>query len=894
MTFGRRATLSAVVVAFLLLLLGGRLVAGFLADLLWYRSIDLESVFWTRWRAALVVRGVVAAVVAVTVFVNLWFVTRSLGAIRVRRRYANIEIAERLPQVYVLSAISLVALFSAWWLSAGVADPLPVLAAIRPELWGLADPVFQLDAAFYVFQLPVLNRLQTLAALLVFWIALLAVAAYVATGAIKVAEGKPSVSPLPRRHLGALLAAFLVLYAVNVWLDRYGIIVDGSGFAGALGYTDVAARLPAKLAVLVLALIAAGAIAYGAWIADPRLPIAGGILLFIGLVGAEAIYPSAIQRFVVEPNEFPREATFIEQHLDFTRRAYRLDEVRRVRMDYQSSVDLDEDAVLERLRGVPLWDPRPLLTTFQQQQALFRYYSFGSVHHDRYGEGADAEPIGISVRELDTNELEEAAQTWQNLHLNYVAGQGVVVSPLTRMSAGGTPSFYVWDLDPPKLAPDAPPGLALQNANVYFGERTTEYVIVDDAAEPRGVALDATWKKFLFAWAFQSKNVLLSGELSDDSKVVYRRQVVERVRAVAPFLRVSPDRSVYPVIHEGHIVWVVDAYTTSASFPLSAVIGFEGQGVRYVRNSVKATVDALTGEVRLYAADVADPILTTYSRIFPGLVRPLDEMPAGLRTHLRFPVPLMNLQAQVLGAYHLLDPRLFYEQQDVWSVPTEQFRGAPTPMEPTYAIYPLPDSDEPEFLLSVPYVARGRQNMTALMVTRNDPANYGEQILYELPRDEQIPGPQQVEAMIDQNPEISQQLALWRRGGSDVLRGHLMIVPIENTLIYVEPLFLEAQNAAVPQLERIILARQGRVVMQPTFSTAVAMLLDDEAVGSLATADADTTAPADPMVGDPEAIARARRLLDEAEALLRSGDWAGFGRTWQSLRDALSPSAGTF
>jgi uncharacterized protein len=360
------------------------------------------------------------------------------------------------------------------------------------------------------------------------------------------------------------------------------------------------------------------------------------------------------------------------------------------------------------------------------------------------------------------------------------------------------------------------------------------------------------------------------------------------VEAAAPFLRVSQDRSAYPVIHEGRIVWVVDGYTTTSSFPLSPLVPFEARGVRYVRNSVKATVDGVTGEVRLYAVDEEDPILRTYERIFPGLIRPLEEMPEALRAHLRYPIQLMHLQAGVLGSYHLLDPREFYGLEDVWAVATEEYRGTPTSMEPTYSMYPLPGAEESEFLLTVPLVARGRTNMTALMITRNDPPHYGQQVLYLLPRDELIPGPQQIEAMIDQDPEISQQLALWLRGGSDVIRGHLMIVPIDGSLVFVEPLFLEAENAAIPQLERVILAAGSRVVMEPTFASAVTALLSGQPTVLTASSSKESD-PAETPSGDldHEAVDRARRLMAEADAMLRAGDWAGFGRTWEALRRTL-------
>jgi uncharacterized protein len=891
MRLGRRAVLATIAVTLLVVLVGGRAIMSLIADLLWYRSLDLESVFWTRWWAALMVRGLVGVVVAAIVFLNLWIVTRSLGAIRLRRRYGNIEIAERLPQGYVFSAIGLISVLSGWWLSAGLADPLPVLAALNPERWGLTDPVFNRDAAFYVFQLPLLNRLQTLGAIVVFWIALLAGGAYLVTGAIKLGEGRPSFGSLPRRHLGMLLASFLLLFAINVWLDRYGLVVSGNGFGGAIGYTDVNARLPGKAIVFALTLATAAAVAYGSWVSNFRLPALLGALLVVGMVGAEAVYPTSLQRFVVDPNQFPREQPFIEQNLAFTRAAFGLRDIERVPLPYDGRAQLDESVLVERLSGVPLWDPRPLLTTFRQQQGLFRYFTFASVHQGRYTMGDRIEPVAISVRELETSELETAAQTWQNLHLNYVAGEGAVVSPVSRMAVDGTPIFYVWDRDPPKLSPDAPPGLSLENPAIYFGERSRGYVILGPDRAPRGVALDGIGRKLLFAWAFQSPNILLSSEPGWDSRIVYRRQVAERVQSTAPFLHVPRERSANPIIHEGRVIWFVDAYTSTSSFPLSPMLNFDGRGVRYLRNSVKATVDAVTGEVALYAVDPNDPILRTYSRIFPGLIRDIESMPEALQRHLRYPVQMMLHQAQVLGAYHLVDPRLFYAQQDVWSVATEQYRGTPTSMEPNYVVFPLPGSDDPEFLLTLPFVARGRQNMTALLVTRNDPPNYGQQILYTFPRDEQIPGPQQIEAAIDQDPEISQQLALWRRGGADVIRGHLTVVPVDGTLLYVEPLFLEAENAAIPQLERVILGRAGRVVMRPSFESAVAALLGGQGEGQLR--QEQPGAPRGiPGALDSEAITRARRQLEEAEALLRAGDWAGFGRSLQSLRETLGSPAG--
>lgn len=886
MSAGRRALIPGAVLVVLLLLVAGRVVSGTVSELFWYRSLGRDAVFWTQLRAGVLVRGTLALLIGAMVYGNLMVVARSLSGIRLRRRYGNIEIAERLPRAYVVTAAAGVALFSAYWLSAAAGDSISVLAALDPEPFGVTDPIFGRDAAYYVFQWPVLRRLHTLAALMVLWIAMIAVAAYVLTGAIKVIETRLTISPLARRHLGMLAAFSLVLYAVHLWLSRYGLLISGNGFAGALGYTDATARLPAKLILLLISVVTAAAVGYALWVGRSRLAVPFLALLSLAWVVGGTVYPSLVQRFSVEPNELLREEPYIGRHIEFARLGYDLADVEEVPLPYSPRIELDEAALLEGLRGVPLWDPRPLLITYRQRQALYRYYSFTSVHHDRYPGPNGVEPVAIAVRELETPDLEETAQTWQNLHLNYVSGEGVVVSPVARMATDGTPIFYLWDIDPPKVAPDAPSALTLRNPEIYFGERTTEYVILPDDASPTGVPLDATWKKILFAWAFQSKNILLSGDLTRNSKLVYRRQVVDRVRAVAPFLAVPSQGGNYPVIIDGRVVWIVDAYTASSTFPLSPLREFGGRGRRYIRNSVKATVDALTGEVELYAVDPTDPLLITYGRLFPGLIRPIDEMPEGLQRHLRFPAGLMELQALVAGAYHLDDARLFYEQQDVWALAQEQYQATPVTMAPTYSIFSLPGSAEPEFVLSVPLVPRGRQNMTALMVTRNDPPNYGQQILYLMPRDEVVFGPQQIEAMIDQDPEISQELALWRRGRSDVTRGHLMVVPIDGGLVYVEPLFLEATSAAIPQLERVILATSGRVVMGSTFEAAVADLLG----GGGASAGSSRGGPAEwePVVAPSTSIMdTARRLMSQADAALRSGDWAGFGRSWEQLRELL-------
>lgn len=880
--------------AAILLLVGGRLAAEFVVELLWFRSVGYERAFWVRWGTGLAARAAFGLLIGALVFWNLWLVTRTLGAIRVRRRYANIEIAERLPQAYVVAALVVVSLFSAWWLSGAISEPVALLAAARAVPWGTEDPVFGRDLSFFVFRLPLLDGLQTLAGVLVFWIALLAGSAYVATGAVRFVGGRLSVAPFARQHLGMLAAAFLVVHAADAWLDRYQLVLEGSGIGSAFGYTDAHARLPGGALMAAAALLAAGGVAYAGRTGARREAVASLGLLVLVWLGTGLVYPAIVQKLVVEPNQFPRERPYIARHLEFARHGYGLAGMASAALPQDNDVVLSQERLLAAVSGAPLWDARPLLDAFEQQQTLFPYYTFVSAQADRYGPPEDAEQVAVAVREFDRTRLPAAAQTWQNLHLTYVGGQGAVATPVARMQEDGAPLYYLWDLDPPKVAEGAPAGLSLSGPAVYFGQRTDGYILVGGDAGPQGVRLGSAWRKLVFAWAFQSKNLLLSGELAERDRITYRRRVLDRVRALAPFLHVPQTVDPQPVISGGRIVWLVDAYTASVHYPLAPAGELGGFPVRYVRNSVKATVDALTGEVRLYRVDARDPMLSTFAGLFPGLFRPVEQMPADLQRHLRFPVALMALQARVLGDYHLTDPRAFYAKEDVWAVATETYRAEAVPVEPNYVILRLPGMERAEFLLAVPFVSRGRQNMTALFVARNDRPHYGEQTLFEFPRDQQVPGPQQVEAMIEQNPEIAQQLSLWRRGGSDVIRGHMSVVPLDGALVYVEPLFLVAETGAIPQLERVILARGRDVVMRPDLPAAVSALLGAEGARGLEEGPERVEVPVPVATAAPrgeQTLERVRSLFERAEAQLRAGDWAGFGRTWNALRDALRRSA---
>lgn len=900
----RRPARSLLIIAAVLLLLvvGGRAAVELYTDALWYGSVGYLSVFWTRLGAAAVVRVVSSALAATVVLLNLWIVFRHLGPIHVRRRYGNLEIAEQIPRRYLIGAMALVAVLAGWWLSSlqfGGGASLATLAWIRQVGWGVTDPVFGRDLSFFLFSLPIYFRIVDLLVLTVLWSLVLVLLGYVLVGGIRLREGRLEVEHDPRVHFSVLIAAVVFLLGARYWFGRYDLLVQGTGFGGALGYTDVTARLPGQAVLAALAVGAGVTLLYGAWRRTWLPPLVGlGVLLFAAIVVGRVV-PSLVQKFQVEPNQREKEAPYLRWNLEFTRRAYQLAALERRPFPYRRQPLPGWAALSPSLAQLPLWDPEPLRTTYNQLQAIFGYYRFPHVDYDRYGPPGQQEQVAIAVREFHPEGLSQDVRTWQTLRLNpkYVRGLGVVVTPAGQMTVQGEPVLWVADL-PPERAAAAPAELNLRDPSIYFGETMGEYVVLVPGRDsallgtpgrdfPEGIRLASLPRVLAFAWRFGDKNLLFSGELTEESRVVFRRALDERLRALAPFLLWDPDP--YPVVERGRVLWIVDGYTASASFPLAKPVEVAALGarLRYLRNSVKATVDAVTGDVRLYALDSPDPLLETYRRIFPDLIQPLHSLPVELRAHLRYPLLNLAVQADVLEEYHLEDVGAFFAGQDYWALPKQRDEaGAERPYRPAFALLRLPGEERSEFLLVMPFIAMQRQNMTALLIARNDPGAYGQLLLLELPRDQQIPGPEQVRALIEQDPAISPQLSLWRQAGSDVDIGQLRVVPLDSTFVYVEPLFLSAQGSPIPELRRVVVSDGRLVAMAATLAEAVDAL---SGPGAAAPVVRQPGVAALPPTGEwPQ---RALQLLQRAEEQLRRGDFAGFGESWAALRELLREAA---
>lgn len=789
------------------------------------------------------------------------------------------------------------------------------------------DPIFQFDLGFFVFKLPFYEGLLSWLLVLVAIALILVVTFYSLCGEIDLRRGwQQFVYGGTKVHLSLLAALAIALVAMSFWLERYDLLYSTAGVVYGAGFTDAHARL---FALTVLAVVSLGlAIAFAITAKRPtfRTPLYGAVVYLGAYILLLLLYPALQQATLVAPNELDKERPYIEHNLAATLQAYGLDGVQRQSFDLET--DLDREAIAANqttIDNVRLWDEQPLLTTYRQIQEFRPYYRFRDADIDRYALGDDYRQVLLSARENSWSG-QPAAQNWLNQHFVYTHGYGIAMSPANRVTPQGLPELFVKDIPP--VASD--PALEINRPGLYYGEYGSgdrSYVFTggvgideldysatsEEAAgagettvETRydglgGVPIGSFGRRATYAYTFGDVKMLLSSYFGSETRVHYYRDVRQRVQKLAPFLHFDSDP--YIVAIDGHLKWVVDAYTLSARYPYSEPIvqvlrrdyPFLGIGFRrnfnYVRNSVKAVVDAYDGTVTLYAIDADDPVLGAYRNLFPQLFT--AEVPPTLRAHFRYPLDLFRAQALVYLRYHMLDARSFYNQEDLWRFPnttidTPQGRRE-VPIEPYYAIVRLPGGDREEFVNILPFTPAGKQPMVAWLAARSDGENYGKLLLYEFPKQERVFGPQQIEARIDQNTDISQQLTLWDQQGSEVVRGNILVIPIEDSLLYIEPIYLNAENQGLPELKRVIVAYGDEVAMEETLETALAKALGYDAVeGTTAAIDrAPVIAPV--AGGDRDAtIQQAQAAFQAAKAAAEEGDWATYGQQLQELEAILN------
>lgn len=773
-----------------------------------------------------------------------------------------------------------------------------LLFYLKPVQFDLVDPILSVDVAFYVFQFPFLRSIYELA---IFTIGFTLLITFVFYAYIGWRPGyKLYLNEWGQKHLTALLSLFLLLKAWGYRLDRYKLLFNREGVVFGPGYTDAVIRIPVMnfLSYLVFAF---GIIV----LISIFLKYKRHVIYIIGLwlvlaLGAGTIYPSVVQKFYVEPNEINYESTYIKNNIKFTNIGFGTDKIIEKEYHFQDGTIKDNwEKQQPTLKNIRIWDWRPILQAYKQLEERRPYYVFERVDIDRYLINGEQRQVMLAPRELDQDLLPNQAQTWINKTLKYTHGLGVVMSPVNSVTSDGFPDFYLRDI-PPIASVD----IELNNNSIYYGEKSTDYVIVNHADQefhyPRGneniyIDYDGTGgipianklRRLAFAWKFKNFRILMAGDITENSRLMFDRIIYKRLQKIAPFLRYDNDP--YIVIHEGRIFWLQDAYTTSRMFPYSEPYGNWGN---YVRNTVKVVIDAYNGSIYFYLIDPEDPLAKAYSIIFPDLFLPVEEMPSGLKNHWRYPEDYFLLQSKVLSTYHMTDYKVFYNKEDQWAIPNERYGNDTIVMSPYYTLMQLPGQEKLNFLVLLPFTPVGRNNMVAWMAGLCDPDNYGELVIYHFPKDRLVFGPMQIEAQIDQDDEIARLISLWDQKGSKVIRGNLMVIPLEGTILYVEPVFLQSEQTELPQLRRIIIVSGDNIVMEETFEQAILKIVGQPAIQENRREHDSSEHFQVQTSGEIKLLAlEAESLLIEIEKALQKGDWAQYGDLQTKLKMTIAQLA---
>lgn len=908
--------LNVVIAALVLLFFFGSALVSFWVDWRWFTEVGYNAAFWsivgTRWGMALAFGALFFLIAALNTFIAVRRLPAPAIPVDLRGQMEVLARRSLGPVLYTASAIlSLLA-----GLAAG-SQWNAFLLFRNAAPFGVTDPLFQRDVGFYVFQLPFVNF--TVGFLMsAFVLTLIGVLfAYAVTLAQyydpvhgwSIAGRR--VPPGAARHVSALMAIILLLKAAGYWLGRYGLLYGMTdAVRGGAGFTDVHARLPALNILAALSVVAA--LIWLIQLAFKKLTWGIGAVAFLVVVSifGGIVYPGGLQQVRVKPNELTAEEPYIRRNIEFTRRAYGLDRIRQtefsVRNDPTPGLIRRNEATIENAR---LWDYTIAAQSFRQLQEIKPYYSIREVDVDRYMINGRYRQVLISAREMSQDDLPEQAKSFLNRHLVYTHGIGFVMSPVNEVSGDGQPVFLVNGI-PPRTNTD----LKISQSRVYFGEQSQPWVVVGgDTPEfdypgdedmynrydgKAGIRVGGLASRLALTFYLGDQNFLLSRAITADSRLIINRTARERIRKVAPYLSLDSDS--YPVLADGRLVWMQDAYTTTSRYPYSERVNISPDArllnFNYIRNSVKAVVDAYDGTVTLYIADADDPILQTYAKAFPGVYRPMSEMPESLRAHIRYPEDLFEIQSRKYLLYHMTDPKTFYTGEDAWDLPRLS-RGTvgetgESAMEAYYVIMRLPGSQDQEMVMIRPFTPRAKNNMVAWMAARCDPKNYGETVVYRFPQDSLPLGPAQVAAGIRQRPEISKELTLLNQQGSQAILGNMLTIPLERSLLYIQPLYVQSAIRGISRADvaRVIVSYGNRVYMGATLAEALNAVFGAEfrpTVTREPGAEPTAAAPPPAQAGAGALVDRAVAAFERAQTAQRAGDWAAYGAALKDLEGAL-------
>lgn len=901
-------------------------ISSLITDWWWFSEVGFTQIFLKSLYAKAIIGFCAGFIAAVFLLGNFLIAVRSkvpwMATIPEALVGQSISLDDRkvkkLGVVINLLAALLIALIAA----ASWHDVLKFLAAVP---FGSSDPLFGKDVAFYVFSLPIYTLGLGLIRILILLSLATCIAVYVLRGSLSISSlfgkfgfdrlieklGNPIIKLVKdknannkaRLHIAVLLFLFLATVAANSYFSLYNLLTSQSGPVFGAAFTDANVMVPLlRISVFAYGLAALLALYYG--ISGKVAPLFGAIsfTILIGLVSA--VIPAVFQKLVVAPNELTKETPFIKHNIEATRRAYGLDNIEE-RETVADKVLTSSDIATNNLtiKNVRLWDREPLLSTFSQIQEIRTYYEFASVDNDRYTIDNEVRQIMLSPRELASDSLPN--KNWINERLTFTHGYGIAAGPVNQVTPEGLPVLLVKDLPPKSEAKE----LTITQPEIYYGELVNDYVIVKTKSKefdyPKGeenvyttyagqggVEVNSPIKRFLLALRFGSLKLFLSGDVTGQSRILYYRDIKERVAKIAPFL--TYDRDPYLVVAEGKMYWIIDAYTSSNRYPYSQPLQLNGGKVNYIRNSVKAVVDAYGGTVSFYQADPNDPIIKTYAKIFPGVFRPLSDMPKSLTAHLRYPEDIFTLQTDIYTIYHMDDPQIFYNKEDQWEVPIiaqegeKQAEGKVPAMTPRHMIMKLPGEKKEEYILMLPFTPRAKDNLSAWMVARNDGEQYGKLVVYRFPKDKLVFGPKQVIGRINQDAEVSKQISLWDQRGSQVIQGPLLVIPIEESLVYVRPLYLKAEAGKIPELKRVIVAYENKIAMEETLEAGLAKLFGTSEKAKPTTQTPTPTAPTDVGISKEDLLGQASDAYETAIRAQRDGDWTRYGEEIKKLGEILN------
>ena len=703
-------------------------------------------------------------------------------------------------------------------------------------------------------------------------------------------------------QLSVLGVIFFVMLGVNFFLKQFNLLHAHTGAVYGAGFTDVTITLWVYRVLVVLSLVGAITVVHHIRKREIKkiltIPV---IMIIVGLVGAGV--GMVVQSFVVSPDEINKESKYLARNIEYTQYAYQLNDVTIKSFkadDTLTSADIKNND--QTIRNIRINDYKPVKTFYNQTQSIRQYYTFNDVDVDRYNINGQLTQTYLSVREIDEGKINN---TWLNKHIKYTHGYGLTLSRVDTITASGQPDVLIKNIPPESKIKE----IKVTQPEVYFGELSDDYILVgtkenefdypDGSANKytnykgtAGIKLNAI-NRIMFAIRENSMKLLVSTNINSKSKIIIYRNVIDRVHKIMPYLSYEDDP--YAVTVNGKIYWIVDAYTTSSYYPYSEPYSGTTGGTNYVRNSVKVVVDAYNGDVKYYIVDKNDPMAQTYKKIYPKLFKDFDQMPKALQSHIRYPNTLFEIQAKIYSSYHMTDVKVFYQKEDLWDIANEIYGTDQQEMTPNYYVVKLPGESDAEFISSIPYTPKDKQNMTALFVARNDGKNYGKLVIYQFPKSKTVYGPMQIEAQIDQNTEISQDFSLWSSAGSNYSRGNLFVIPIENSLMYVEPIYLEASNSAIPEVKRVIIVYNDEIAYEPTLAEALDSMFGDGTSSSTTSGNTSTGTPgsstgttSDSDKSTEELIKQASTLYDEAQSALKSGDWAKYGDYMNQLQDTLN------